>query len=150
MEMQVPVRDRRHVPRQSADGGSSFARHGSQPGGDHRSPQVETQHCIHTFRYQTMCQKELKIIVCTLNRSELTGPAAGSRPRRSTVGLIPFLLLIAHDSRFSMLISIMLLFLLGCDSRSRLTLMRHWLRRKGLAMLAVASSPRAPSQGSTS
>ena len=108
---------------------------------------------IHTFRYQTMmCQKELKIIVCTLNRSELTGPAAGSRPRRSTVGLIPlkFLLLIAHDSCFSMLISIMLLFLLGCDSRSRLTLMRHWLRRKGLAMLAVASSLRAPSQGSTS
>ena len=45
MEMQVPVRDRRHIPWQSADGGSSFARHGSQPGGDHRSPQVETQRC---------------------------------------------------------------------------------------------------------
>ena len=49
MEMQVPVRDRRHIPWQSADGGSSFARHGSQPGGDHRSPQVETKHCYPYF-----------------------------------------------------------------------------------------------------
>ena len=43
--IQVPVRDRRHLPWQSADGGSCFAGNGSQPGGDHRSPQVETQHC---------------------------------------------------------------------------------------------------------
>ena len=39
--IQVPVRDRGHLPRQPADGGGSFAGNGSQPGGDHCSSQVQ-------------------------------------------------------------------------------------------------------------